>query len=317
VRPETVLRWHRERAAHRHAVASRPKRVGRPRTMQSIRTLVLRLACENSSWGYRRIHGELLVLGVKVAASTASTFSVTAKYSLATVRSATLVDPGRLDRPVPGLGLDGLQSHARLPQPSETRVAQLVTRRVRQASPAAGAVEDLIKPVSGQRPTTTAYLEHDEHLVRQRFRRTFTLQIGRQRDEERCADPHDALAAALALGDEHPPFPGTDIGQRQPEHLPARRCRTARSDRWSAVASAVGGRMGRTPSAFPTRRPASLPGSPARPRLPASRRCPHRPGRARSGWHAGVRTWLRTATKDSTTRRAVPRPCRDRIAPRS
>jgi putative transposase len=32
--------------------------------------LVLRLAKENPSWGYRRIHGELLVLSVKVAAST-------------------------------------------------------------------------------------------------------------------------------------------------------------------------------------------------------------------------------------------------------
>jgi transposase len=70
VRPETVLRWHRGLVAHRHAVASRPKRAGRPRTVRSIRTLVLRLARENSSWGYRRIHGELLVLGVKVAAST-------------------------------------------------------------------------------------------------------------------------------------------------------------------------------------------------------------------------------------------------------
>jgi transposase InsO family protein len=70
VRPETVLRWHRDLVAHRHAVASRPKRAGRPRTVRSIRTLVLRLARENSSWGYRRIHGELLVLGVKVAAST-------------------------------------------------------------------------------------------------------------------------------------------------------------------------------------------------------------------------------------------------------
>jgi transposase InsO family protein len=70
VRPETVLRWHRNLVAHRHAVISRPKRAGRPPTVRSIRTLVLRLARENSSWGYRRIHGELLVLGIKVAAST-------------------------------------------------------------------------------------------------------------------------------------------------------------------------------------------------------------------------------------------------------
>jgi hypothetical protein len=38
--------------------------------VRSIRRLVLRLARENTTWGYRRIHGELLVLGVKVAAST-------------------------------------------------------------------------------------------------------------------------------------------------------------------------------------------------------------------------------------------------------
>ncbi|GGN32933.1 transposase [Actinoplanes campanulatus] len=71
VRPETVLRWHRDLIARRHARSSRTRRsVGRPRTVRSIRTLVLRLASENTAWGYRRIHGELLVLGVKVAAST-------------------------------------------------------------------------------------------------------------------------------------------------------------------------------------------------------------------------------------------------------
>ncbi|MCE7002004.1 integrase core domain-containing protein [Kibdelosporangium philippinense] len=70
VRPDTILRWHRDLLRRRHAKASRPKRPGRPHTIRSIRVLVLRLAKENQSWGYRRIHGELLVLGIKVAAST-------------------------------------------------------------------------------------------------------------------------------------------------------------------------------------------------------------------------------------------------------
>jgi putative transposase len=70
VRPDTVLRWHRDLIARRHAQRSRPKRAGRPRTVRSIRALVLRLVHENPHWGYRRVHGELLVLGVKVAAST-------------------------------------------------------------------------------------------------------------------------------------------------------------------------------------------------------------------------------------------------------
>jgi transposase InsO family protein len=70
IRPETVLRCHRDLLARRHASRSRPGRPGRPRTVRSIRLLVLRLAWENPDWGYRRIHGELLVLGIKVAAST-------------------------------------------------------------------------------------------------------------------------------------------------------------------------------------------------------------------------------------------------------
>ncbi|PWU59248.1 integrase [Micromonospora globispora] len=70
VRPDTILRWHRDLLARRHSAASRPRRRGRPRTLRSIRALVLRLAKENPGWGYRRVHGELLTLGVTVAAST-------------------------------------------------------------------------------------------------------------------------------------------------------------------------------------------------------------------------------------------------------
>jgi hypothetical protein len=54
IRPDTVLRWHRDLLARRHAARSRPRRPGRPRTAGSVRLLVLRLAQENPCWGYRR-----------------------------------------------------------------------------------------------------------------------------------------------------------------------------------------------------------------------------------------------------------------------
>ncbi|MFI6505830.1 hypothetical protein [Nonomuraea typhae] len=70
VRPDSILRRHREIVKRRHARTCRPKRRGRPPTVRSIRTLILRLVRENPSWGYRRVHGELTTLGLKVAAST-------------------------------------------------------------------------------------------------------------------------------------------------------------------------------------------------------------------------------------------------------
>jgi putative transposase len=68
VTPDTILRWHRDIVRRRWAAKPRRGRTGRPVTRRNIRALVLRLARENPDGGYRRIHGELAGLGVKVAA---------------------------------------------------------------------------------------------------------------------------------------------------------------------------------------------------------------------------------------------------------
>ena len=69
VRPETLLRWHRELVRRRWTYRHRR---GRPAVTAELRALVLRLARENTTWGYRRIHGELCRLGYKgrIGAST-------------------------------------------------------------------------------------------------------------------------------------------------------------------------------------------------------------------------------------------------------
>ena len=70
VTPDTMPRWHRDIVRRRWAARSMRGKTGRPATRRNIRALVLRLARENPEWGYRRIHGELAGLGVKLAAST-------------------------------------------------------------------------------------------------------------------------------------------------------------------------------------------------------------------------------------------------------
>jgi transposase len=69
VTPETLLAWHRRLAAGKYDTSKR-RRPGRPPTSPGIARLVVRLARENPLWGHRRIHGELMKLGVTVAPST-------------------------------------------------------------------------------------------------------------------------------------------------------------------------------------------------------------------------------------------------------
>lgn len=67
--PETVLKWHRE-LVRRKWTQERANKGSRPQINQAVEDLIIRLAQENSRWGYGKIEGELLKLGFKVSQTT-------------------------------------------------------------------------------------------------------------------------------------------------------------------------------------------------------------------------------------------------------
>jgi putative transposase len=68
-KPDTVLKWHRELVRRKWSFDNGPKN-GRPATNLELQALLLRLAEENPSWGYSKLHGELLKRGYRIGRST-------------------------------------------------------------------------------------------------------------------------------------------------------------------------------------------------------------------------------------------------------
>jgi transposase InsO family protein len=77
VKPETLLRWHRDLVRRKWTYARRP---GRPSIPAGTVSIIVRLARENPTWGYRRIQGELATMGVVLAPS--SVWSVLRRHGV-------------------------------------------------------------------------------------------------------------------------------------------------------------------------------------------------------------------------------------------
>ena len=76
VKPETVIKWHRQGFKCYWRWKSRAGRVGRPMIDLEMRHLIRRISLENPTWGVPRIQAELNLLGYKVAESTVAKYRV-------------------------------------------------------------------------------------------------------------------------------------------------------------------------------------------------------------------------------------------------
>jgi transposase len=70
VKPDTLLGWYRKLVARKYDSSKVPRTPGRPRKAAEVEKIVLSLARENRSWGYRRIVGALTHLGIQVSHET-------------------------------------------------------------------------------------------------------------------------------------------------------------------------------------------------------------------------------------------------------
>ena len=66
-KPDTLLAWYRKLIAQKFDGSKERKCRGRPRVEQEVEQLVVKMARENSSWGYDRIAGALANLGHQIS----------------------------------------------------------------------------------------------------------------------------------------------------------------------------------------------------------------------------------------------------------
>jgi transposase InsO family protein len=74
VKPETVVKWHRQRFKLYWRRKSQAGKVGRPKISQEIRDLIRQMPRENPTWGAPRIQSELTLLGFELADSTVAKY---------------------------------------------------------------------------------------------------------------------------------------------------------------------------------------------------------------------------------------------------
>jgi putative transposase len=61
--PDTLLRWYKRLIAQKFDGSQQRRPCGRPRVAEEVKQLIVRIAEENRTWGYRRIQGALANLG--------------------------------------------------------------------------------------------------------------------------------------------------------------------------------------------------------------------------------------------------------------
>ena len=164
VTPDTLLRWQRQLIARKYDGSGR-RGPGRPRVMDTIHRLIVRMATENREWGYTRIRGALGDLGHQVARGT-----------IANVRKERGLEPAP-KRKKRTTWREFLAAHWDVLAAADFSVSSVI--HVRPSTPRSSFWT--IRP-PGARPPLDGFTEeiliHDQHLARLTTETSPTLREG-------------------------------------------------------------------------------------------------------------------------------------------